>query len=163
MGLFGFGKKKVTAEIVGNNVMAAMIDPDECWKDVCALRSYETSGPIATCEMGFARAAITKSILIEGRSQAIAERIINAADAYIIETFMHESSVDTQEFYGEPMFAVAQKRVLFYSQHVLSFHGLAGQLGAAINVPGPVAIEAAFIFSGVSKRVRDLLKNIKVV
>lgn len=163
MGLFNFGKKKVTAEIAGNNVMAVMIDPEECWKNVCALRSYETSGPIANCEMGFARAALTKSILVEGRSRVIADRIINAADTYVIETFMHESTVDTQEFYGEPMFAVALKRVSFYSQHVLSFQGLAGQLGAAISVPGPVAIEAAFIFSDVSKQVRDLLKNIKVV
>ena len=163
MRLFGFGKKKVSAEIVGNNVMATMIDPNECWKNVCALRSYETSDSIATCEMGFARAALTKSILVEGRSPAIAERIINAADTYIIEAFMNENTYDTQEFYGHPMLAVAPMRVSFYSQHVLFFEALAGQLGAALKVPGPVAIEASFIFGEVSKRVRYLLAGIKVV
>ena len=32
MGLFGFGKKAVAAEVAGRNVTAHMIDADSCWE-----------------------------------------------------------------------------------------------------------------------------------
>lgn len=163
MGWFGFGKKAVAAEILGNNIMAMAIDADDCWEDVCALRSYETSGPIATCEMAFARAALVKSILLKQRVPAVADRIVKAADGFVLDAFADQDTDESRTFYGEKMQDVALRRVAFYSQHVFPFTQLASVLGAKLGVPGHPAIEAAFMFERVDKRVRELISKFNVV
>ena len=84
MGLFGWGKQHAAAEIVGHNLTAYVMDADDCWEDVCQLRSYKPTGPVATCEMAFARAALARVAMLEHRNSAIVERMIKASTNCII-------------------------------------------------------------------------------
>lgn len=163
MGLFGFGKKPVAAEVAGRNLTAHMIDADSCWRDVCGLRSYKTEGPIATCEMAFARAALVKFMLKEQRPASVAERIDKAADELILESFTGEDTEATHLFYGEPLEIAAPKRVAAYSEHAFMTSQLASVLGAKLGVPGMASIEIAPFFDDVARQVKALTAKIKLV
>ena len=163
MGLFGWGKKPIAAEMAGRNLTNLLIDADECWKDVCGLRSYKTSGPIATCEVAFARAGLVKSIIERATSPAIAKRALIAADELISEAFSAEDTEETQRFYGEKLSAAATKRVEFYKEHAFFPSQIAAMLGAKLGVPGIPSVEAAYIFENVEARARSLLKKVRLV
>lgn len=162
MGLFGFGRKPVSAEIAGRNLTNVMMDADHCWADVCGLRSYKPDGPIATCEVAFARAALTKAILMEDKGQAVAERISRAADAAVLDSFTGQDTDATRAFYGEELKDAAPKRVALYSDNVFPPAQLASTLGAQLGVPGIPSIEAAFIFEKVERQVRSALSKVKI-
>ena len=161
--MFGFGRKTVAAEIVGNNMSYLILDADDCWKDVCALRSYDTPGPIAVCEMAFARAALMMSILGENQKPSISERISNASKSFLLDVFSNEDSEVTKNYYGLPMSQVAPERLHFYSQHVFPVSQLALVLGIRLGVPGAPLIEAAFMFESVEQRIRLQLAKLKIV
>lgn len=163
MGWFGLGKKPVAAEIVGRNLTALMINAESCWQDVCALRSYKTDGPVATCEMAFARAALTKAVLCENQHSAITERISQAADNLVLESFTGEDTNATRAFYGEELAQAAPKRVALYGDNVFPHAQLASVLAAQLGVPGIPSVEAAFMFENVEKRVRAVITKLRIV
>ncbi|MBA2388669.1 MAG: hypothetical protein H0V67_00280, partial [Geodermatophilaceae bacterium] len=151
--VLGLGKKPVAAEIVGRNVTARMIDAESCWQDVCLLRSYKTEGPIATCEMAFARAALTKALLCERQHPEIGERISQAADALVLRSFTGQDTPASRAFYGEELAKAAPKRVALYSDNVFPHSQLAAILGRELGVPGIPSMEASFMFENSEERV----------
>jgi len=163
MRIFGFGKRPISAELAGRNFIAIMIDADDCWRDVCGLRSYKTSGPIATCEIAFARAALVKSIIARAAVARIAERALRAADDMIIESFADQDTEDTLKFFGDTLSVAAKRRVSFYEQHVFPVSQLASVVGLRLGVPGIPSIEAAPLFENVENRMRTVLKDIKLI
>jgi hypothetical protein len=158
-------KKEVPAEIVGRNLTHYVIEPEDCWRAVCMLRSYDTPGPIATCEMSFARAALVRSLLAEVTTdEGINARLVSASDRLIRDTFDgQDSSRDTDAFYHESLANAAPKRVQFYSEHVFPRTQLGAILGGQLGVPGHPAIEIGSLFENVVQRVEKLLGQIKVV
>ncbi len=163
MGLFGLRKKPVAAELAGRNLTALMIEADDCWEDVCALRSYKTDGTVATCEMAFARAALTKSILNENQHPAIAERITQAADALLLESFAGEDTEVTLKFYGETLDKAAPRRVSLYLDNVFPTSQLASVLGSQLGVPGPASIEVTPLFDAAEARVRMVIRKARFI
>jgi hypothetical protein len=163
MRLFGFCRKPIAAEMLGRNLTALMIDADDCWRDVCMLRSYKTVGPVATCEMAFARAALVKSLYGNQTRDGVSERLQLAADELILESFSGEDTPDTIDFFGCELVEAAPRRVAFYSHHTFPAAQLSGMLAARLGVPGPGAVEGAWMFEKVEKRVRDLMSKVKIV
>ena len=163
MGLFGIGKKAIAAEILGNNAMAVMLNADDCWGDVCLLRSYQTADSIATCEMAFARAALVQRTLTQGQEQAVADRIVVPANKFVGDAFATQDNAETVKFYRAPMRDVALERVKFYDQNAFPISQLAATIGAALGVPGIPSVEAAFLFEKVETRVREITGKYKVV
>ncbi len=163
MNLFGLGKKPVSAELAGRNLTALMIDADDCWRDVCALRAYKTTGPIATCEVAFARAALTKWLLCDGIPEPIADRASRAADNLILESFSGEDTDETLKFYDKALSSAAPERVAMYSRMPWYHADLASRLGVELGVPGIPSVEAVFIFEQVDVRVRRLTSKMKLI
>jgi hypothetical protein len=163
MRILGFGKKPISAELAGRNLIAMMTDADDCWRDVCELRSYKTSGPIATCEVAFARAALVKSILASSAAPSIAERALRAADEMIEEAFSDQDTDDTLKFFDDTLSVAAKRRVSFYGHHVFPTSQLASVLGARLGVPGIPSVEAAPIFDRIEARMKSVLKDVKLI
>ena len=163
MGLFSFGKKAVAAELAGINLVGHFIDADSCWGDVCGLRSYKTDGPIATCEMAFARAALVKSFLKMNQSEGIVDRIDMSADQFILECFKDEDTDATRSFYGESLATAAPKRVAFYAQHTFMTSSLGSALGATLGVPGMPSVEVGQLFDEVVRQAKVLTAKIRIV
>jgi hypothetical protein len=163
MRLFGFGRKPIAAEMLGRNLTALMIDAEDCWRDVCMLRAYKTTGPVATCEMAFARAALVKNLYIDQAKQGVSDRLQRAADELILESFAGEDTPDTIAFFGRELIEAAPQRVAFYMHHTFMMSQLSGVLAARLGVPGPAAAEGAWMFEKVEKRARDLMDKVTIV
>ena len=163
MRLFGWGKKHTAAEIVGHNLTAYVMDADDCWEDVCQLRSYKPTGPVATCEMAFARAALARVAMLKHRNSAVAERMIKASTSCIIETFTDEDNDDTLAFFGGPMNEVGPSIVSLYEANVFPLSQWASQLGSRLSVPGIWSIEIAPMAERQQNQVIGMLDKVKVV
>ena len=163
MGLFGLGKRKITAESIGRSFANATMNADDCWADICKLRSYKTDGVIATCEMAFARAALTKSILCDAVPSGVAVRISAAIDAAVLDSFTGQDTATTDAFYGEALGNAAPKRVAKYLENAFPCAQLASNLGVQLGVSGIPAVEADFMFEAVERRVRKALATVKIV
>lgn len=160
MGLF---KKRVNADLAGNNITALVMDADDCWSDVCALRSYKTTGPVATCEMAFARAALAKSIFRATQSEEVADAMCAAADRMVLESFAGEDTDETQAFYHLPLNQAAPNWVANYLDNAFPETQLASILAMRLGVPGMAAIEIAPLFEALATRIHAILKPYKVV
>jgi hypothetical protein len=163
MGLFGWGKKHAAAEIVGHNLTAFIMDADDCWQDVCQLRSYKTTGPVATCEMAFARAALARAAMLDHRNSAIAERMAKASTACVVETFTDQDNGDTIAFYGGGMSSVGPSIVSLYEANVFPLSQWASQLGSRLGVPGVWSSEIAPMGERQRQRILEMLDKVKVV
>ena len=164
MGIFGWGKKAVAAEMVGRNVTALLIDFDTCWRYVGRLRSYTTEDQIAVCEVAFARAAFVKYMLKERQPEGVAKRMDKAVDAAVEEIFAGEKDTEaTRTFYGESLQAAALKRVGAYSDHTFMETQLASVLGTKLGVPGMHALEIAPMFRDIANDVQALTAKITIV
>ena len=163
MGLFGIGRKAIAVEMAGRNLTAIMMDADDCWHDVCGLRAYKTSGPIATCEVAFARAALVQSLLIDACSPEQSERALKASNEMIIESFSDQDTPDTFKHYSKSLIVAAVERVAMYLENAFPTSQLAAVLGAALGVPGIPSVEAVYIFESVEARVSAQLKKAKLI
>ncbi len=72
---------------IGRRLTIALMDPDDCWRDVCHLRAYNVPGPVATCEMAFARAAIVTNAIRGLQSGSIAAEMLAGVDDVVVEAF----------------------------------------------------------------------------
>ena len=163
MGLFGFGKKHVAAEIAGHNLTALVIDADDCWRDVCEMRGYSTSGPVATCEMAFARAGIARALFREHSSNAVADRMLTASKALVVDAFSGEDTDETLAFYSGPMDEMGLMVMHVYETIAWDPAQWASKIGSRLGVPGPASIELAHIAERQHERVKGLLSKIKIV
>jgi hypothetical protein len=83
----------------GRTIAIALMDLDDCWRDVCKLREYRASVPVATCEMTFARAAIIRDAIRRYQSKPIAAEMLAGVDRFVAEAFASEDSAETLEHY----------------------------------------------------------------
>lgn len=163
MSFFRWRKNPVAAEVAGRNLTNHIIDANDCWRDVCALRSYSTDETIATCEMAFARAALVKHFLKDGQPNAIEQRIDKAADELIIDAFGDQDTDVTLQFYGEPLKAAALKRVALYEQHAFMTSQLGAALGKELRVSGVPSLEIGQLFDELTERMKQLTAKIRLV
>lgn len=163
MSWFGMNKKQFVAEKVGHNLLTLVMDADSCWSDVCKLRSYKTSGPVAVCEMAFARAAIARSCMIEGQIPSVADRLATAALGCLVETFTGQDNEDTLKFYGGPMNERGPSIVANYEENLISTSQWASVLGSRLGVPGVWASEISPMADFQKQRIQDILRKVKIV
>jgi len=163
VGLFSWRKKHVAAEIAGHNITVLVLDADDCWRDVCALRSYKTTGPVATCEMAFARAGLIRSIFSKHKSRAVAERMLKSSSACVIDSFTDEDNDDTLRFYGSKMAVVGPSIVALYEENIFPSSQWASLLGGRLGVPGVWSSEIAPMVEHQEQRILKLLGDINIV
>jgi hypothetical protein len=152
----------VSAELAGNNIAAHLLDADDCWKDVCDLRSYEMSGTIATCEMGFARAGLCEHIFVETQRPDVGHRMRIAAIKLVVDVFRTQNSPETRRHYQADLGVAAMHRVSFYTQNAFPIEQLSGVFTAELGVPGFAAVEVSPMFLRIEKRVRDLISKVRI-
>lgn len=155
MGIFGFGRTKIAAEELSRNAVAMMIDADKCWDDACHLRGYQAPGPIATCEIAFARAAITIHLLGQCFPQSFLERLRKAATQYVVECFEDQDTEVSMSWYKEGLAQATLKRISYYLAGAPSHAEMSARLTRAIGVPGIPSEEARFIFDDAEKLLRQ--------
>ena len=162
--MLGF-KKKVAADIVGRNLTLHLIDADDCWRAVCMLRAYDVPGPVATCEMAFARAALVRSLFSElPDAPGIRERLQLASDEVFAETFnAEEDTEEVREHYGMSLAKAAGMARRFYGEHVFPCSQLAAVMGIRLGVPGIPSVEAGPLFEAVVTRFEKLTSEIKII
>jgi hypothetical protein len=121
----------------GRTIAIALIDPDDCWRDVCKLREYRASVPVATCEMTFARAAIIRDAIRRCQSKPIAAEMLAGVDRFVAEAFASEDSAETLEHYEiECLSVVAPRAIRHYEENVFPLTQLADALSHRLSVPG---------------------------
>ena len=137
-----------------------LLDPDECWKDACKLREYNAPGPVATCEIAFARAAVIKDAVDRVYSGAECADIKAGVDRFIKEAFSREEASEQilDHYDGKPLATVAVSAVNLYEENVFPLAQLADVLAQRLSVPGVPSIEIAPLFEEVAAEAVRLLK-----
>lgn len=143
----------------GRTIAIALIDPDDCWRDVCKLREYRASVPVATCEMTFARAAIIRDAIRRCQSKPIAAEMLAGVDRFVAEAFASEDSAETLEHYEiECLSVVAPRAIRHYEENVFPLTQLADALSHLLSVPGWPAAEIAPLFEEIAAEAERLMK-----
>ena len=148
---------------VGQTLAKILLDPDDCWRDVCKLREYEVPNAVATCEMAFVRAAIVKDAVDQVYSNNSRMELKAGVDKCVLETFTKEKDTkDTLDHYeNKPLAVAAVEAVLFYEQHVFPLAQLADEFARRLSVPGVPSIEIEPLFEEVAAEALRLLKASK--
>jgi hypothetical protein len=135
------------------------MDPDDCWRDVCHLRAYNVPGPVATCEMAFARAAIVTNAIRGLQSGSIAAEMLAGVDDVVVEAFVNEDSPETLEHYGNQRLSdVARATVELNENNAFPPTQLADVFGHRLSVPGWPAAEIEPLFKDVAGEAEHLMK-----
>lgn len=157
-------KKRVRADLAGWNLIAALIDPDDCWRDVCLLRSYDVPDPIATCEMAFARSAIVRDTIKSAQSNRISSIMLASAHRLIEERFSTEDTRETLEYYSSQRLAdIGPKIIQLYEKNAFPLTMLADLFASRLGVPGIPAIEITPMFVQVADAARNSMKRVRIV
>ena len=101
----------------GRTIAIALMDPDDCWRDVCKLREYRVSVPVATCEMTFARAAIIRDAIRRCQSKPIAAEMLAGVDRFVAEAFASEA--ETLEHYEIECLSVVAPRAIRHYEEII--------------------------------------------
>jgi hypothetical protein len=143
----------------GRTLAMALMGPDDCWRDVCKLVGYQPPGPVATCEMAFARAAIIRDAIPRHQSKAIAAEMLADVDRFVAEAFAGEDSSETLEHYeNEPLSVVAPRVIRYYQENVFPLAQLADVFAHRLSVPGWPAAEITPLFEEVAAEAERLMK-----
>ncbi|MGH6817727.1 MAG: hypothetical protein ACREC1_03020 [Methylovirgula sp.] len=157
-------KKRVRADLAGWNLTAALIDPDDCWHDICLLRSYDVPDPIATCEMAFARTAIVRDAIKATQSGEVATLMLAAAHRLIKERFSTEDTPETFEYYSSQRLAdIGPKIIQLYEKSAFPLTLLADLFASRLGVPGVAAVEICPMFVKVGDAARKSMKRVRIV
>jgi hypothetical protein len=144
---------------IGRRLTIALMDPDDCWRDVCHLRAYNVPGPVATCEMAFARAAIVTNAIRGLQSGSIAAEMLAGVDDVVVEAFVNEDSPETLEHYGNQRLSdVARATVELNENNAFPLTQLADVFGHRLSVPGWPAAEIEPLFKDVAGEAEHLMK-----
>jgi hypothetical protein len=144
---------------IGRRFAIILMDPDDCWRDVCKLREYKAPGPVATCEMAFARAAIIRDAITRCQPEFVASQMLAGVDQYVAEVFASEESAETLEYYEDtPLSVVAPKAIRLYEKSVFYLPQLADVIASRLSVPGLPVVEIAPLFEEVAAEAERLMK-----
>jgi hypothetical protein len=157
-------KKDVRADLAGWNLIVSLIDPEDCWRAVCLLRSYTVPGPIAACEMAFVRTAIVRHAIKWHQSPEVAALMLAAGDRLIKERFSVEDTEETLAHYSnQPLNEVAPKIIQLYEENAFPITGLADLFASRLRVPGIPSIEIGPLFEEVEAAGKSMLNSVKIV
>ena len=144
---------------VGRALAKLLMDPDDCWRHVCMLRQYKVPDAVATCEMAFARAAITRDAISRSQTSLVATQMLAGVDSYVADAFANEESAETLEYYGDkPLSVVAPQAIRLYEENAFYLPQLADVLASRLSVPGLPAIEIAPLFEEVAAEAERLMR-----
>lgn len=155
-------KENSTIDFVGvGRVLGRMLlEPEECWKDVCKLRAYAVPNSVATCEMAFARAAVVKDAVDQVYSDNARAELKVGVDKFVQESFTkEEANEETLSHYdGVPLAVVAAQAVQFYAENAFPLPHLADVFARRLSVTGVPSIEIAPLFEEVAGETVRILK-----
>jgi hypothetical protein len=98
----------------GKALAKLLMDPDDCWCHVCMLREYKAPGPVATCEMAFARAAIIRDTISRCQPDMIASEMLAGVDRYVTEAFASDDTGDIMTYYNNRRLAVVAPPAIYF-------------------------------------------------
>jgi hypothetical protein len=157
-------REDVKADLAGWNLIASLIDPDDCWRDVCMLRSYAVSGPVATCEMAFARTAVIRHQIKWDQSPEVATLMLAAGDRLIKERFSPEDTEETLSHYAnQPLNQVAPKIIDLYEKNAFPITGLADLFASRLRVPGIASVEIGPLFEKIEVAAQKAMKSVRII
>jgi hypothetical protein len=144
---------------IGRTMAIALMNPDDCWRDVCKLREYKAPGPVATCETAFARAAVIKDAIRKGNADQNAAAMLAGVDKLVAEAFANEDTEETLKYYGNKRLSVVgPQAVRYYEQNVFPLTQLADAFAHRLSIPGFPNVEIAPLFEKVAVEAEHLIK-----
>lgn len=149
-----FWSKSVAAEDFASQILGRLINSEDCWNDLRALRDYAVPDTVALSEMAFARAGLTQAVFEEELDQPVSERAIEASNAFLYQAFKDQNNPDAHAFYEQSLVDVVPDRVNFYRENAFPLARLAASIGSILKVRGHPASEALFMFEAVNAKVR---------
>ena len=147
---FGFGR------LLGR----ILLDPEACWADVCKLREYDTPGPVATCEMSFARAAVIRDAVDQVFPDEDGKEIKKGVNKFVEDVLDNEkpTPTTTEHYRTERLGTIASQIIHIYDENVFPLTQLADTLAGRLSVPGVPALEIAPLFQEVATEAVKLLR-----
>jgi hypothetical protein len=154
-------KSLPTATEMGRRLAIILMDADDCWRDVCMLRDYKVPGPVATCEMAFARAAVIKDTITRCQRDLVATQMLAGVDQFVAEAFAkEETTAEVLEYYKDaPLAVVAPQTIQLYQESAFWLPRLADVFASRLKVPGMPVIEIAPLFEEVASKAEGLMKG----
>jgi hypothetical protein len=145
---------------VGKLLGKMLLNPDDCWADVCKLREYKVPDAVATCEMAFARTAVVKNTVKRVEEGSAGQKINFGVEKFIEETFGNEEVTEEvlTHYQNEKLGVIALHAIRFYEKNAFPLTHLADQFAARLSVPGIPSIEIAPLFEQVAAEAERLLR-----
>jgi hypothetical protein len=145
---------------VGKLLGKMLLNPDDCWADVCKLREYKVPDAVATCEMAFARAAVIKDAVKRLENDNVNKKMNYGIDKFVEEAFEKERVTEEllAHYQSESFTDIARRVVRFYEENVFPLTHLADQFAARLSVPGIPSIEIAPLFEEVAAEAERLVR-----
>jgi hypothetical protein len=123
------------------------------------LREYKAPGPVATCEMAFARAAIIRDTISRCQPDMIASEMLAGVDRYVTEAFASDDTGDIMTYYNNRRLAVvAPPAIRQYEENVFPLSQLAMAFAHRLSIPGFPSVEIAPLFEEVASEAERLMK-----
>jgi hypothetical protein len=144
---------------LGRMLARIMLDPDDCWRDVCKLRDYEVSDQVATCEMAFVRAAIMKEAVDRTESGDVAKAIAAGVDKFVYDAFEGEKESEEvlKHYDNKRLVTIAREIMDSYAQYAFLPTQLADIFANRLSIAGFPSVEIAPLFQEVSAETERLL------
>jgi hypothetical protein len=163
--VFNFLKKKIPSDQASRNLIKHLVDADDCWRDVCMLRGYDAPGPVATCEMAFARTAVIKDVIRTCQPEPVAKEMLENIDKLVIEGFSGQDTEASLKYYAnKPLSKVAPSAVRYYEENALTMMSLAIHFAGRLSVPDAFSmLEIAPMFQQVASEAERMMKSVKIV
>jgi hypothetical protein len=157
-------KKKFWAHEAGWRLACSLLDADDCWRHVCLLRGYEVPGPVATCEMAFARTAVIRDAIKRRQPEEIAEEMLAAVSEVTANSFAAEedTEVTLKHYDGARLSVVAPRIIGLYEENAFPLTQLASVFAQRLSVPG-FSVEIADLFEHVAAAAERAMKSAKIV
>ena len=157
-------EKPAPAEQVARDLALKVIDPETCRATATTLAGRPTPDPIGSCEMAFAGAATLKHVIADTQPPAIAARMNAAVDAAVADAFGGAHTVETRDHYGpESLREAAARAVERYQADAFWSKRVAETMAARLGIPGRPSMEAAQIFSEITRRAVLAISNARIV
>ena len=152
----------VSAKEMATTLHSVLLDPVDCWRDVCALRSYDTSDQIALVEMTFARLALIKA------TACVYDKKFGLYTAQFLSTLVdkslqYENPRGAREYYGGEFREMAPEIMAGYDSNAFPFALLTGHICARLGVTGIPRSVLNAVFGQVHSRAVAIMHDAVVV
>jgi hypothetical protein len=157
-------EKRTTAEQLGRDLAAMVIDPEACRQAAARLAGRPDPDPVGCCEMAFAGTATLKHVISDTQTAAIAARMNGAVDAAVADAFGGVHTAETESHYGpESLRDAAAQAVENYRGPAFWSKKVAEVMAARLGIAGPTSMEVAQVFSDITTRTALAISKASIV